>query len=150
MDDKFYRIKGLNGYLVNKQGDILSLKKRILLKHRIDSGGYHMAYIHKKNIWVHRIVAETFLPNPNNYKYVNHINEDKSDNRVENLEWCTNSYNNLHRRKNNKRLPKEMVKFVKYNKLRPCEIVRFFKERGIEVNNKTARYIWHGRRYGDI
>ena len=150
MDDKFYRIKGLNGYLVNKQGDILSLKKQILLKHRIDSGGYHMVHIYKKNIWVHRIVAETFLPNPNNYKYVNHINEDKSDNRVENLEWCTNSYNNLHRRKNNKRLPKEMVKFVKDNKLRPCEIVRFFKERGIEVNNKTARYIWHGRRYGDI
>ena len=150
MDDKFYRIKELDGYLVNKQGDILSLKRHILLKHRIDSGGYHMVTIHKKNVLVHRIVAETFLPNPNNYKYVNYINEDKSDNRVENLEWCTNSYNNLHRRKQQKRPPKELIKFVKDNKLRPCEIVRFFKERSIELNNKTARYICNGRRYGNI
>ena len=42
---------------------------------------------------VHRLVAETFIPNPDNLPEVNHKNEDKSDNSVENLEWCSTQYN---------------------------------------------------------
>lgn len=46
-----------------------------------------------KGYLVHRLVALTFLPNPNNYPIINHKNERRDDNRVENLEWCTHKYN---------------------------------------------------------
>ena len=52
-----------------------------------------------KTVSVHRIVAETWIPNPNNYPCINHINENKLDNHVSNLEWCTKAYNNAYNNK---------------------------------------------------
>lgn len=49
-----------------------------------------------ENVLVHIIVAKTFLPNPNNYPVVNHKDTNRSNNHVENLEWCTYEYNNIH------------------------------------------------------
>lgn len=48
----------------------------------------------KKKCYIHRLVAETFISNPNNYPCINHKDENKSNNNVSNLEWCTYNYNN--------------------------------------------------------
>lgn len=50
----------------------------------------------RKVVYAHRLVAEAFIPNPNGLSEVNHIDENKQNNNIENLEWCTRSYNNSH------------------------------------------------------
>lgn len=70
------------------------------LKPRMAKNGYTRVYIRsdldgkRKDIYIHRLVAEYFIPNPLNKKYVNHKNCKRDDNRVENLEWCTSKENN--------------------------------------------------------
>lgn len=62
-----------------------------------NSAGYMLVVLCKNgkhfNKMVHRLVAQAFIPNPNNHKEVNHIDENKGNNKADNLEWCTRSYN---------------------------------------------------------
>ena len=75
-----------------------SLKEKIMIQH--NKYGYQTICLskHGKHQYfrVHRLVAQAFIPNPNNYTIVNHIDENKQNNCVDNLEWCTQKYNVNH------------------------------------------------------
>ena len=97
-------IEGYEGlYQVSNKGRIKSLNyrrtgKEGMLKGKPDKNGYLIVFLYKKGekpkpFLIHRLVAIMFLHNPNNYLEVNHIDEDKTNNNVENLEWCTRKYN---------------------------------------------------------
>ena len=67
-----------------------------ILKEYLSDKGYSRISFGKKTIALHRLIALTFLPNPNNFKEVNHKNGVKTDNNAGNLEWCTRSQNMKH------------------------------------------------------
>lgn len=89
-------------YEVSNLGNVKSLnymRRNVIkvLKARTNSGGYKFIELHKnkkhKNFLIHRLVAQAFIPNPNNLPQVNHKDENKQNNCVDNLEWCDAKYN---------------------------------------------------------
>lgn len=89
------RVKSVERFKRNNAGtQFVNERLRVLTP---DKDGYLRVCLSKDGLHylksVHRLVAEAFIPNPDNLPVINHKNEDKQDNRVENLEWCTVKYN---------------------------------------------------------
>lgn len=125
----FKEIEGYEGlYEVSNLGNVKSLnynKTKIerILKAEKDIGGYLRVALRKqgkqKHYKIHRLVAQAFIPNPNNYKQVNHIDEDKTNNAASNLEWCSAKYNSSYGTRTHRITKKnsKQVLFVEVNNI---------------------------------
>ena len=95
-----------NKYLIDENGKVLNTETGQYLRGSYNETGYHYYRLSKngkkKMFFAHRLVAEAFIPNPNDYPVVNHIDGNKINNSVNNLEWCTYSENTQHWRDNKK------------------------------------------------
>lgn len=95
-------VKGFEGrYAITEDGKVWSHKNNKFLKPKTVRG-YHMVDLFrggsktKVPVSIHRLVAMAYIPNPNNLPCVNHKDETRTNNNVENLEWCSYSYNNTY------------------------------------------------------
>ena len=125
-------IRGFEGlYEVDDCGNVYSLRKGIVLKpHFLDKG--YAQYALSKNgkrklILGHRLVAEAFIENPNNYPIINHKDENKQNNNSDNLEWCTYSYNSNY------------GSMVEYHKQNDCW------KKGVEATKKPVYQMLNGK-----
>ncbi len=91
-------IKGYEGkYAITSCGKVWSYKRKKFLKPIRNHKGYERVSLSTnkagKNFPIHKLVATAYIPNPNNFPQINHKDENKENNSVNNLEWCTNKYN---------------------------------------------------------
>ncbi|ARM69191.1 HNH homing endonuclease [Staphylococcus phage vB_Sau_Clo6] len=113
MKEEWKDIEGYeNSYMISNYGRVKAKEKLIkrsnhtmkrkekILSLNNNGNGYMVVHLYenkkRKSITVHRLVATHFLPNTDNLPCINHKDENKENNRVDNLEWCTQSYNNMY------------------------------------------------------
>lgn len=114
--DGYYEISNLGNIKNTKTwtGNMYIEKER-KLKPTIYKNGYKNIVLKGKHFSIHRLVAKTFIPNPNNYPVVNHIDGNKLNNNVDNLEWCTYSHNEIEAYRIGIKNPKPTKSIVQYD-----------------------------------
>jgi len=93
MQEEYRKIKGYENFSVSNFGNVRNEKTCLILKQHLHNEYYRVGVQGKKH-FIHRLIAEYFIPNPNNKPYVDHIDNNRSNNRIDNLRWVTTSENN--------------------------------------------------------
>ena len=163
--EEFIEIKGFEGrYSVNSKGNVLNIKTKKVLKPFTNGVGYYRVAFYGQNkkkhqFYIHRLIAIYFIPNPENKKFINHIDGNPSNNDINNLQWCTKSENGIHAYKiglnyNNHNLGEKhytsilndnIVKDIRNrykNGERQCDISKDLNLSTAHINNIVLNKIW--------
>lgn len=127
-------------YFVSVDGNIIDIVNNKAIYQRTSRQGYKYIVINKTIYSVHRIVAFCHIINPKNYNIVNHINGTKSDNRAENLEWCTSSQNNTHAYKTGLKKPKNQKEENNSNARLTINDVNYIRK-SLKEKTKTGKQL---------
>lgn len=148
----FKRIPDFQGYWVSKDCQVYNIKRRRFLKPGYDQMGYLRVNLLKgnkiKTVRLHTILAKTFIPNPNNHRYVRHLNDNRKDNRLENLAWGTARHNIADALRNHgmgRKLSAEQVLEIFYSKKPTLWLA---KEH--DINSEVIWSIKKKRKYKEI
>lgn len=161
------RIEDWEDYSVTEDGRIWSHRSNKFLKCFSSKEGYIRLELNKdglaKNLTVHRLVAQAFIPNPEGKSEVNHIDGNKSNNHVSNLEWVTRSENMVHAIKNNlqtinkgiknpnAKLTEEQVEFIRANyKFRDPKYSFKAMAKEFNVSDATVTNAYYGKVWSHI
>ena len=158
-------IKNYPDYQVSNLGNVRSYKNGMVkvINGWVQNTGYRTVSLNNKKISIHRLVAETFIYKPEGKDVVNHKDGNKLNNKIENLEWCTNKENIQHAYStglmnsaiNQMSLKKIRAKRVGQFNLRDKFIKEFrgsveaenaLKQRGIRINARNIRQVCEGKR----
>lgn len=139
MQEIWKDIKDYEGlYKISNLGNVKSLKTNKNLYYS-KSKNYLRVSLNKdgirKGYSIHRLVAEAFIPNPNNYPCVNHKDCNGNNNNVDNLEWCTHKQNNSYKNHHLKRNVSSAIYFLKRDYFNEKELIKELEEIRNKINN---------------
>lgn len=127
------RLLTIDDYEITKEGEVINKTNGHKLKPQPNGKGYLRVSISKKLMFIHRLVAEKYIPNPNNLPQVNHKDGNKLNNNVDNLEWVTNQENRTHAVQNNLHLSGENTPSAKLTE----EDVKYIRAHAAEKTQKA-------------
>lgn len=138
-------------YIITKNGEVINKHNNHISKPQLNGKGYYRVYIGSKLYFVHRLVAEKYIPNPDKKIQVNHKDGNKLNNCVDNLEWVTNQENRNHAVKNDLQLKGSKCPWSKLNENDVIYILKNKNKSNKELSIKfnvspsTINDIKHGR-----
>jgi hypothetical protein len=141
MEEEIWKpVKGFEEYyLINNLNNVWSIRKKKIMKIQIDDGGYLCITFNANHIkfkkYIHILKAEIWIPNPLNLPEVNHIDGNKQNCDISNLEWCTRQYNIIHAQKTGLILHGEDINTVK---LTEGQVIDIRNMKGKLKGNKIA------------
>lgn len=159
-NEEFSNILGFEGYWINKKGEIIGRRGKKIYHRIINEKGYEKIILTSrqktKMLSIHRLVALAFIPNPENKPQVNHIDCDKLNNSVENLEWVTNQENHDHKMKNGlnvskpleehggAKLTNEQALFIRNSNEKSEDLAKQFEVSACTIYNIKSNRSWKG------
>lgn len=144
-------IKGYEDlYWIDRMGRVSTIVRKGVKGEYLKNNRHRQGYLYvgltkngkRKNYLIHRLLAIAFLSNPLGYKYINHINGRKSDNRLVNLEWCSSSQNNAHAYRTGLKIPSRKVTTPKFSEQQIIKI-RNWHLQGYSNSQVAERFAVH-------